>query len=119
MSGIAPRITPRVATLLIRRGGPSDAVRHDRFEVPFEPGHSVLDGLRSIRATVDPGLAFRYACLNANTCKECMILLDGKVVYACTARMEEREMRLDPLPNKPLLRDLATAIAPPDERWRS
>ena len=108
----------RIATLLIRRGGASDAARHDRFDVPFEAGQSVLDGLRAIRASSDPGLAFRYACLNANACKECMILLDGKVVYACTARLEEREMRLDPLPNKPLLRDLVTAIAPPDERLR-
>jgi succinate dehydrogenase/fumarate reductase-like Fe-S protein len=106
----------QIATLLIRRGGPSDVARHDRFDVPFEPGQSLLDGLRAIRATTDPTLAFRYACLNANACKECLILLDGKVVYACTAGMEEREMRLDPLPNKPLLRDLATAIAPPDER---
>jgi succinate dehydrogenase / fumarate reductase iron-sulfur subunit len=45
-----------------------------------------------------------------------MILLDGKTVYACTARLEPREMRLEPLRNKPLLRDLATDIAPPDER---
>jgi succinate dehydrogenase/fumarate reductase-like Fe-S protein len=106
----------RIATLLVRRGEVTDTPRHDRFEVTFEPGQSVLDGLRSIRATADPSLAFRYACLNANACKECMILLDGKVVYACTARLEAREMRLDPLPNKALLRDLATAIAPPDER---
>jgi succinate dehydrogenase/fumarate reductase-like Fe-S protein len=108
----------RIATLLVRRGGASDPARHDRFDVAFEPGQSVLDGLRSIRATCDATLAFRCACLNANACKECMILLDGKVVYACTARLEEREMRLDPLPNKPLLRDLATAIAAPDERLR-
>jgi succinate dehydrogenase/fumarate reductase-like Fe-S protein len=106
----------RVATLLVRRGGAADPLRHDRFELAFEPGQSVLDGLRALRATSDPSLAFRYACLNANACKECMMLLDGKVVYACTARLEEREMRLDPLPNKALLRDLATAIAPPDER---
>ena len=106
------------AILRVRRGGPDDIVRHDRFEVTFEPGQSVLDGLRSIRVTSDPTLAFRYACLNANACKECVMLLDGKVVYACTARLEQREMRLDPLPNKPLLRDLATAIAPPDERLR-
>jgi succinate dehydrogenase/fumarate reductase-like Fe-S protein len=105
-----------VATLLVRRGGPQDPVRYDRFQVPFEPGQSLLDGLRFVRATADPGLAFRYACLNANACKECMILLDGKVVYGCTVRLEVGEMRLDPLPNKPLLRDLATAIAPPDER---
>jgi len=106
------------AVLLVRRGGPEQTPFHDRFEVRFEPGQSVLDGLRHIRATTDPTLAFRYSCLNANACKECLMLLDGKVIYACTARLEEREMRLDPLSNKPLLRDLSTAIAPPDERLR-
>ena len=45
-----------------------------------------------------------------------MLLLDGKVVYACTARLEARPMRVEPLGNKPLVRDLVTAIAPPDER---
>jgi len=99
------------ATLIIDRGGETA-----RFTVPFEPGQSVLDGLRWVRANQDPSLAFRYACLNANACKECMMLLDGKVIYACTARLEAREMRLGPLPNKRLLRDLATVIAPPDER---
>ena len=76
----------------------------------------MLDALRRLRVTADPTLAFRYACLNANACKECMMLLDGRVIYACTARLEARDMRLDPLPNKTLLRDLATVIAPPDER---
>ncbi len=99
------------AALLIRRGQD-----WQRFEVAFERGQSVLDGLRRIRAEQDPTLAFRFSCINANACKECMIELDGKVVYACTARLEPREMRLAPLPNKTLLRDLATEIAPPDER---
>ena len=108
----------QTAVLLVRRGGPDDPQSYDRFDVQFEPGQSVLDGLRRIRATSDPTLAFRYACLNANACKECLMLLDGKVIYACTARLEAREMRLDPLANKPLLRDLSTAIAPPDERLR-
>ncbi|WP_270935748.1 2Fe-2S iron-sulfur cluster-binding protein [Falsiroseomonas oryzae] len=105
-----------VATLLVHRGGPGEAPRHDAFEVAYEPGESVLDALRRLRAEADPTLAFRYACLNANACKECMMLLDGRVVYACTARLEPRAMRLDPLPNKPLLRDLATVLAPQDER---
>lgn len=99
------------ATLLIRRGA-----AWQRFEVAFERGQSVLDGLRRIRAEQDPTLAFRFSCINANACKECMIELDGKVVYACTARLEPREMQLAPLANKQLLRDLATEIAPPDER---
>jgi succinate dehydrogenase/fumarate reductase-like Fe-S protein len=105
-----------VATLLIRRGSPDDAPHWQRFEVPFERGHSVLDGLRRIRIEQDPSLSFRFSCINANACKECVMLLDGKTVYACTARLEAREMRLEPLPNKALLRDLVTEIAPPDER---
>ena len=113
---IATTIATTIATLVIRRGTAGEEPRRDRFDVPFEPGQSVLDGLRWVRERADPGLAMRYACLNANACKECMMLVDGKVAYACTARLEAREMQLDPLPNKPLLRDLVTAIAPPDER---
>ena len=105
-----------VAALIVRRGAPGDEPSWSRFEIAYEPGESVLDALRRIRIENDPSLAFRYSCINANACKECMILVDGKVEYACTARLEPREMRLEPLPNKPLVRDLATEIAPPDER---
>jgi succinate dehydrogenase/fumarate reductase-like Fe-S protein len=105
-----------LATLVVRRGEPGDDPAWSRFEVAYEPGQSVLDGLRRIRIEQEPRLAFRYSCINANACKECMMLIDGEVRYACTARLEEREMRLEPLPNKMLLRDLATEIAPPDER---
>ena len=60
--------------------------------MPFEPGQSVLDGLRWIRVNRDPTLAIRFSCINANACKECMMELDGETVYACTARLEPREM---------------------------
>lgn len=105
------------ARLLIQRGSPGEPTRHESFEIGFEPGESVLDALRRLRVEADPSLAFRYACLNANACKECMMTLDGEVIYACTARLEAREMVLAPLPNKPLLRDLVTVIAPSDERF--
>jgi succinate dehydrogenase/fumarate reductase-like Fe-S protein len=107
-----------IATLKIQRGGVGEAGRFERFEVPFEPGQSVLDGLRWLRAAKDPTLAIRFSCINANACKECMIQLDGETVYACTARLEPREMTLTPLPNKKLIRDLVTEIAPPSERFR-
>lgn len=107
-----------VATLRIRRGSPGEPGAWDSFEVAFERGQSVLDGLRRIRIDRDPTLAFRFSCINANACKECMIRVDGKVAYACLARLEPREMTLEPLPNKPLVRDLVTEIAPPDERLK-
>jgi len=106
------------ATLLVKRGEAGEAPSWSRFAIAYEPGQSVLDGLRRIRIESDPTLAFRYSCINANACKECMMLVDGKVVYAFTARLESREMRIEPLPNKTLIRDLATEIAPPDERLK-
>ena len=104
------------ATLKVWRGHDKAAGRWETHEVPFEPGQSVLDGLRWIRAHRDPSLAIRFSCINANACKECMIELDGRTIYACTARLEPREMQLAPLSNKRLVRDLVTEIAPPAER---
>ncbi len=106
------------ATLKIWRGSARDAGHWQSFDVPFEEGQSVLDGLRWLRINKDPSLAMRFSCINANACKECMMQLDGETVYACTARLEPREMTLTPLPNKKLLRDLVTEIAPPSERFK-
>lgn len=104
------------ATLSIQRGTAGEEVRHDTFDVSFEHGQSILDGLRAVRRHLDPSLAFRFACINANACKECMMLIDGKVDYACTVRLTEGTTELAPLPKKALIRDLVTEIAPPDER---
>ena len=104
------------ATLVIQRGAPLEARRVETFLIDFEPGQSVLDGLRLLRRDQDPTLAFRFACINANACKECMMLIDGKVDYACTVRLKEGTTELAPLPKKAHVRDLVTEIAPPDER---
>ena len=105
------------ATLRIWRGTDANAGGWETYAVPFEPGQSVLDGLRWIRIHRDPTLAIRFSCINANACKECMIEIDGKTAYACTARLMPREMTLAPLSNKKLVRDLVTEIAPPAERF--
>lgn len=100
------------ATLIVSRGERSAHRETRRYEVPYTLGQSVLDGLRTVRATLDPSLSLRHSCINAYTCKECMILIDGKVDYACTTRLAPREMILEPLPNKLWLRDRVTEIAP-------
>ncbi len=105
-----------VAHLLIQRGVAGETAQIVQYDVPFEPGQSVLDGLRWIRTHVDASLAFRYSCINANACKECMMQLNGQVIYACTARLVEGQMHLHPLSNKDLIKDLVSEIAPPAER---
>ena len=104
------------ARLAIQRGALGETPHVENFDVRFEHGQSVLDGLRALRCEVDPSLAFRFSCINANACKECMMLIDGKVDYACTVRLKEGLTTLAPLPKKVLIRDLVTDIAPPDER---
>ena len=105
-------------TLEIKRGAPGEAPHMQSYAVEFEAGQSVLDGLRMIRRDTDETLAFRFACINANACKECMMVIDGDIDYACTTRLKEGVMKLSPLPKKALVRDLVTEIAPPDERLK-
>jgi succinate dehydrogenase/fumarate reductase-like Fe-S protein len=45
-----------------------------------------------------------------------MVEIDGATAYACTTRLEPREMTVKPLSNKALVRDLVAEIAPPAER---
>jgi succinate dehydrogenase/fumarate reductase-like Fe-S protein len=111
-------MTARVAHLRIRRGAVHEPPRYQEFAVPFEEGMTVLDALIWIRNRKDPSLAIRYSCINANVCKECTIAIDGAVDYACTTRLrDDRPMTLEPLPGKPVLRDLVTESRPPRERW--
>lgn len=104
------------AIIRVFRGIAGEDPHHDSFEVPFEDGASVLDALVWIRSHRDASLAFRYSCINANACKECMVLVDGKVNYACTARLNPGTVTVEPLANKRLIRDLVTDIVPPKER---
>jgi len=116
-------MTARLARLRIRRGAGDEPAsfppRYEEFAVPFEDGATVLDALIWIRSRRDPSLAIRYSCINGNVCKECTIAIDGVVDYACTTRLRaDAAMTLDPLPGKPVLRDLVSEMRPPRERLR-
>ena len=104
------------ARLKVSRGQPGEAGRYDEFDVPYEDGESVLDGLVRIRELHDPGLAVRFSCFNANVCKECTMVIDGEVGYACIAKLRPRVTQVDPLPNRPLIRDLVTDTLSRKER---
>ena len=109
-------MTERLAHLKIQRGGFGETPAYDEFEVPYRDGMSVLDALIWIRTNKDSSLAIRYSCTNANTCKECMVRVNEKTVYACTKRLGTTPVSVGPLTNKRLLRDLVTDIVPPREK---
>jgi succinate dehydrogenase / fumarate reductase iron-sulfur subunit len=108
--------TAKKTLLRVWRGTKRDESRYDEFEVPYEDGMSVLDALRWIRGHLDSSLAIRYSCINANACKTCMALVNGAVEYTCIARLTPDAVTVEPLPKRPLIRDLVTDIVPEDER---
>jgi len=106
----------KTARLRIRRGSVGEAVHYDTFEVPYEEGMSVLDALRWIRIHLDSTLGIRYSCINANACKTCMALVNGEVEYTCIAKLTPGVITVEPLPKRPLIRDLITDVIPEDEK---
>ena len=109
-------MTEATVTLRIRRAAPGEPGHMETYEVPYREGISVLDAVMWIRTHVDSSLAIRYSCINANSCKECMVRVDGKTGYACMSRLSEAGATIEPLANKRLIRDLITDIVPPKER---
>ena len=105
----------RTAEIQIRRGGPEDSPRFDVFQVARKETMSVLDALIWIRQHLDSSVAVRYSCINANACKECAALVNGKVAYLCTTRVGDDPIKLEPLPKRNLIRDLVTDILPANE----
>ena len=102
--------------LQIARGVGDGETRVERFEVPYTPGASVLDGLLWIREHVDSSLAFRFSCISANVCKECVMRVDGHNVYACMERLKPGISIIEPLKGKRRMRDLACDTVPPKEK---
>ena len=109
--------TVKTTRLRIWRGTDRDHGRYEEFNVTFEDGDSVLDGLVRLRLEEAPDLAVRFSCFNANVCKECTMLIDGEVEYACIAKLKSGVIQLEPLPNVPLIRDLVTNTLSRKERF--
>ena len=104
------------ASITIQRGIAGEEPRMEEFDVPWRAGMSVLDAVVWIRTHIASSLGFRYSCVNA--CKECMVSVNGKTEYACTARLSPDGTIVGPLTNKTLIRDLVTDIVPPKENLR-
>src|SRR5690625_2307484 len=109
-----------MVVLTIHRGVGDGPTYTEQYELSPENTHSLLDGLRWIHRNVDDSLAFRYSCINANACQECMLELDGEVVYACMERLKPgHRYNVKPLSHKARFRDLITQIAPAKEQLQT
>lgn len=99
-------------------GNTEHVPRYDEFLLEKDPDvYTVLDALKSIRATHDPSLAFRTAC-GAKMCGSCAMLINNKIKLACATPLTSFKgtITLEPLPNLPLVTDLIVNLSPFWER---
>ena len=75
---------------------------------------TVLDGLLQIRRKLDTTLAWRYSC-RMGLCGSCGMMINGKPGLACNTQIQDvcrDTLRLQPLANFPIVRDLVADLAP-------
>jgi succinate dehydrogenase/fumarate reductase iron-sulfur protein len=95
-----------IVTCDVRRFEPDvdTKLRYERYRLDVEATETVLDVLIRIYRQHDPALSFRFAC-GVIKCGECAIAVNGSPCLACE-KLVEPEMKIDPLPNLPLIKDL-------------
>ena len=100
------------------KGGADGAFQE--FEVPRHPSQTVLDVVTYIQRTLDPTLAYRYAC-RVGMCGSCAMTVNGVPRWTCRTHIDKvaRNDRLEiaPLKNLPVIRDLVTDMREFFDKW--
>jgi fumarate reductase (CoM/CoB) subunit B len=77
---------------------------YESHEFPFTKGMSVLDVALYIYENLDPTFSFSYSCTNSH-CGLCAAKINGRPGLMCRESATS-EIRLEPLDNFPVIRDL-------------
>jgi succinate dehydrogenase/fumarate reductase iron-sulfur protein len=82
--------------------------RYVEYEVPVEEGASVLKVLSYIYENIDSGLAYYCSC-RIGKCKGCIMMINGKVGYACTTPVRG-DVTLEPARGFEVIKDLVVNL---------
>jgi fumarate reductase iron-sulfur subunit len=90
------------------------------FEVPAQKSQTVLDVVAWIQQNVDPTLSYRFAC-RVGMCGSCAMMVNGKPRWTCRTHVKNalcgNGIRIAPLRNLPVIKDLATDMDPFFDKW--
>ncbi|QJR12803.1 Fumarate reductase iron-sulfur subunit [Usitatibacter rugosus] len=100
------------------RGGEDG--RFEAFEVPRRESQTVLDVVTYIQRTLDPTLAYRFAC-RVGMCGSCAMTVNGRPRWTCRTHVdrvaEGGEVEIAPLRNLPVVRDLVADMSEFFDKW--
>ena len=92
------------------------------FAVPRRPNQTILDVVTEIQREQDPTLSYRFAC-RVGMCGSCAMVVNGRPRWTCRTRVAEAATRdgalkLEPLRNLKVVKDLAVDMAAFFDKWR-
>ena len=100
------------------KGGAEGAFQE--FDVPRHPSQTVLDVVTYIQRTLDPTLAYRFAC-RVGMCGSCAMTVNGVPRWTCRTHVDrvarDDRLRIGPLKNLPVIRDLVTDMREFFDKW--
>ncbi|MDQ4052246.1 MAG: 2Fe-2S iron-sulfur cluster-binding protein, partial [Actinomycetota bacterium] len=82
------------------------------YDVPLRKEWTVLDGLNHVKNEVDTTLSFRWSC-RMGICGSCGMNVNGEPQLTCAAFLSDYSpgpIRVEPLANFPVVRDLVVDI---------
>lgn len=102
----------RFVQLRVKRANPTVGSREgfSAFEIPFEPGMTVLSALLYAKEKIDHSIAIRYSCRMAS-CGSCGMKINGIPKLACYTQIADYDaesITVEPLEHYPVIRDLVT-----------
>jgi fumarate reductase iron-sulfur subunit len=85
--------------------------RWQQYTVPYNDEWVVLDALNYVKAHQDPTLSYRWSCHMA-VCGSCGMMVNGEPKLSCKAFLRDLPaiIRVEPLANFPIERDLVTVV---------
>ena len=109
---------PAKLTVKVWRGREDGAFR--TYEVPREESQTVLDVVTYIQRSLDPSLAYRYAC-RVGMCGSCAMTVNGVARWTCRTHVAKvakaGALEIAPLSNLPVIKDLATDMTDFFDKW--
>ena len=93
--------------------GSDDEPRSQSYEVPLRKEWVVLDALNYVKDRVDGSLSFRWSC-RMGVCGSCGMMVNGEPKLTCATFLADYApgpVRVEPLKNFPILRDLIVDIS--------
>jgi fumarate reductase iron-sulfur subunit len=101
-------------TLQVTRYRPEDDLEPvtQEYEIPFRKEWAVLDGLNHIKDHIDGTLSYRWSC-RMGICGSCGMMINGEPQLSCAAFLAgyaPGPVRIEPLHNFPVIRDLVVEI---------